>query len=169
MSRPQPGTFPEYFQNYINKVEADTVVEAADKYGNSTVDFFRNLPAEKASYRYAEGKWSLKEMLLHIIDAERIFAYRALCIARKDKTPLPGFDENLYAQYSNADNRSWEELLNEFQASRTSTDLLIRSFTEEQLMEQGITSNTPNTVNAICFVTYGHILHHISIVKERYL
>jgi uncharacterized damage-inducible protein DinB len=169
MSRPQAGSFPEYFTNYINKVDADTTEEAVNKYGNTVVNFFKNLPPEKASYRYAEGKWSLKEMLLHIIDTERIFGYRALCIARKDKTPLPGFDENLYASNSNADKRSWEDLLTEFEASRKSTDLLVRSFDDVQLKEEGITSGSPNTTNTICFIMYGHILHHISIVKERYL
>ncbi|HEX8334917.1 MAG TPA: DinB family protein [Segetibacter sp.] len=169
MPRPQPGSFPDFFQNYISKVKADNIAEAADRYGTSVVDFFKNIPAEKASYKYAEGKWSLKEMLLHLIDAERIFAYRALCIARKDQTPLPGFDENLYATNSKADNRNWDDLITEFEITRKSTDMLIKSFDEEQLQQQGITSNVPNTVNAICYVVYGHILHHVQIVKERYL
>jgi len=169
MSRPTAGTFPEYFTNYINQLGIDDIHEAVAKYGKSVVDFFRQLPAEKVDFRYAEGKWSLKEMLLHIIDAERVFAYRALCIARRDKTPLPAFDENVYAEFSNADSRDWNNLLDEFEATRRSTDYLINSFEAEQLKQEGITSNQHNNVNAICFVIYGHILHHINIVKERYL
>ena len=91
MPRPVPGSYPAYFQNYINQVKAESVAEAVDKHGKNVVDFFRGIPEEKSTHRYAEGKWSLKEMLLHIIDAERIFGYRALSIARKDQTPLPGF------------------------------------------------------------------------------
>jgi uncharacterized damage-inducible protein DinB len=169
MARPVSGSYPAYFQNYINQVKAENIAEAVDKYGKAVVDFFRGIPEDKSTYRYAEGKWSLKEMLLHIIDTERIFGYRALSIARKDQTPLPGFEENDYALNSNADKRLWIDLLDEFEASRKSTDLLVKSFTEEQLQQQGTTSNQPNNVIAICFVIYGHILHHINIVNERYL
>lgn len=169
MPRPAPGSFPAFFEKYINRVEAESVTEAIDKYGTAVVDFFKSIPEEKAVYRYAEGKWSLKEVLLHITDTERIMCYRALCMARKDKTPLPGFDENLYALNSNADNRKWQNLLTEFEASRKSTDILVKSFDEEQLEQQGITNNLPNTVNAICYIIYGHMLHHINVVKERYL
>ncbi|HEX8460874.1 MAG TPA: DinB family protein, partial [Segetibacter sp.] len=115
------------------------------------------------------GKWSLKEMLLHITDTERIFSYRALRIARNDNTPLPGFDEKSFAVAGNADTRSWENLFEEFEAVRRSTDLLLASFTEEQLSLVGTTNNQPTSVGAICFVIYGHILHHINITKERYL
>ncbi len=108
-------------------------------------------------------------MLQHIIDAERIFTYRALRIARHDKTPLPGFDEKEYAAADNADERSWENLLEEFQAVRKSTDLLLQSFTEDQLQQSGTTNNEPNTVEALSFLVYGHILHHMNILKERYL
>jgi uncharacterized damage-inducible protein DinB len=169
MSRPQQGSYPEYFGNYISNVEGDNIAEVVDKYATGVIEFFKNIPLDKVSYRYAEGKWTLKEMLLHLIDTERIFAYRALCIARTDTTPLPGFDENLYAENSKADSRDWNELLTEFELTRKSTDILIKSFDEEQLQQQGITSNSTNTVNAICFAIYGHIVHHINIIKERYL
>lgn len=169
MAQPVGGTYPEYFKNYISHVKADSVAEASAKYGHFTIDFFKSIPTDKAGFRYAEGKWSLKEMLQHIIDAERIFAYRALTIARKDKTPLPGFDENIYAVNCRADNREWQSLLDEFENCRKSTDALIGSFDEEHLQESGTTSGQPNTVIAICFVIYGHILHHINVVKEKYL
>lgn len=163
------GTYPPYFSKYINLVDADSVTEAIEKYSDAIINFFRNIPAEKIDYRYAEGKWSIKEMLQHIIDTERIFAYRALRIARHDKTPLPGFDEGSYAAAANASARSWQSLLQEFEAERKSTDLLLQSFTHDQLQQSGTTNEHTNTVIAISFIVYGHLLHHINIVKERYL
>ena len=163
------GTYPPYFSKYINLVHTENVEEAIKKYSGEILAFFQRIPVEKADYRYAEGKWSLKEMLQHIIDAERIFAYRALSIARLDKTPLPGFDENNYALASNANQRSWESLLQEFEAVRKSTDLLLQNFTPDQLQHSGVTNNHTNTTIAISFVIFGHILHHINVIKERYL
>lgn len=164
-----PGTYPAFIKGYLTFVDVDTVAEAIKKYPEIISDFFRNIPAEKISFRYAEDKWNIKEMLQHIIDAERIFAYRALRISRHDKTPLPGFDEKNYAAWANADERSWENLMNEFIAVRKSTDLLFQSFTEDQLLQTGTTNNEPNNVKALCFLVYGHILHHVNILKERYL
>ena len=162
------GTYPPYFEKYIALVETDTVAEAIEKHSPAILDFFKNIPAAKIDYRYAEGKWSIRQMLQHIIDTERIFAYRALRISRNDQTPLPGFDENSYAAAANA-GRSWQDLLEEFEAVRTATDLLLKSFTGEQLHRSGITNDHPNTAIAISFIIFGHILHHINILKERYL
>lgn len=164
-----PGTYPAFIEGYLSFVNADTVAEAIEKYSGSISDFFKNISPEKADYHYAEGKWNIKEMLQHIIDAERIFAYRALRIARHDKTPLPGFDEKDYAAAVNANERSWENLLEEFEAVRKSTDLLLQSFTQDQLKQSGTTNNQPNTVEALGFLVYGHILHHINVLKEKYL
>lgn len=163
------GTYPAYTLNYIKLIEAETVPEAVAKYAPMINDFFAGLPAEKLDYRYAEGKWNIREMLQHIIDTERIFAYRALRISRQDKTPLPGFDENAYAAASEADKRDWQSLLLELEALRKSTDLLLLSFNENQLQATGITNDQPNTVIALSFTIYGHILHHINVLKERYL
>lgn len=169
MPKLAPGTYPAFAEGYINLVQVETVIEAIEKYTDSIINFFKTIPVERISFRYAEGKWNLKEMLQHIIDAERIFAYRALRIARNDQTPLPGFDENTYAAASNADARSWDDLLQEFEVVRRSTNLLLQSFTQNQLDCAGLTNEQPNTVTAISFTIFGHILHHINIVKERYL
>jgi uncharacterized damage-inducible protein DinB len=168
MPKPQAGTYPAYFQKYIGLVETDSVAEAIDKYGLLLISFFEGVPEDKAEYRYAEGKWSVKEVLQHLMDTERIFGYRALSIARGDKTPLPGFDENNYARVSKADGRSLAGLIEELKAVRRSTDLLLKSFTEEQLQQTGITNGHPNTVNAIGFIVFGHLLHHKKILEERY-
>jgi len=169
MSRPQASDFPAYFSRYISKADADTIHEAISKYATSLTDFYASLPEEKADYAYAPGKWTLKEVLQHIIDAERIFSYRILRIARKDKTPLPSFDENSYADNSLANERSFASIKEEFLAVRKATDLLLASLNEEQLAQQGISSELPVTANALAYITFGHMLHHKQILEERYL
>ena len=169
MTTPAIGEYPSYLGNYIRLVGATSVTNAVEKHSDMILDFFQKIPADKITYRYAEGKWNLKEVLQHIIDTERIFAYRALRLARHDKTSLPGFDENAFAAASNADLRDWEGLLAEFKAVRKSTDLLLESFTEEQLNETGLINGNPVSTNAIGFIIYGHILHHINVTNERYL
>ena len=169
MPAPIPGSYPTFFDRYISLVKAGSPGEAIENYSGSFITFFKNIPETSVAYRYAEGKWSIKEVLQHIIDAERIFAYRALSIARQEKTHLPGFDENDYAAASNADARNWQSLLDEFIAVRQSTDLLLKSFTSEQLLQSGTTNSHPNTTIAISFTIFGHILHHINILKEKYL
>lgn len=169
MPRPATGTYPAYYETYISRVDAETATEAVEKYSNDIVKFWRNIPVEKEEYSYAEGKWTIKELVQHIIDAERVFAYRMLCIARKETISLPGFDENLYAANSNANARSWDDLLAELDCTRSSTNFLVLSLSEEQLQQQGIANGKPITANAIAYIVFGHILHHIRIVEERYL
>ena len=168
MPVPAPGTYPPYFERYVSLVQADSVTGAIQQHSADILQFFNSIPGEKIEYRYAEGKWSIKEMLQHIIDTERIFGYRALRIARHDQTPLPGFDEVSYAANSNAEVRTWESLLEEFAALRRSTDLLLANFTADQLQQSGTTNEHRNTANAISFMIFGHILHHINVIKERY-
>ncbi|MEA3427189.1 MAG: DinB family protein [Bacteroidota bacterium] len=169
MPRPQSSEFPSYFARYISQVATDSVAEAVQRYAAVLNDFYTSLPEEKADYRYAEGKWTIKELLQHVIDAERIFAYRILRISRKDTTPLASFDEDLYVQNAQADKRSLASLKEEFLAVRRSSDLLLASLSEEQLAEQGTASNLPVTANAIGFILFGHLLHHKAVLEERYL
>ena len=132
-------------------------------------DFVTHLPEAKADYAYAENKWIVKDVIQHLIDAERVFAYRAMRFARKDQTNLSGFDENSYAVNANANARTLASLKEEFIAVRTSTDALIASFTEDQLQQKGMGNNNSITVNAVCFIIFGHIIHHQQILEERYL
>lgn len=169
MPRPQSSEFPSYFARYISQVATDSVAEAVQRYAAVLNDFYTSLPEEKADYRYAEGKWTIKEMLQHVIDAERIFAYRILRISRKDATPLASFDEDSYVQNAQADKRSLASLKEEFIAVRRSSDLLLASLSEEQLAEQGTASNLPVTANAIGYILFGHLLHHKAVLEERYL
>mgnify|MGYP003556812899 FL=1 len=169
MSKPIEGTFPPPFATYINKVNEDVLADAFKNQQELIASFFDSIPSNKWDYAYAEGKWTMKEMLQHIIDTERIFAYRSLCIARKEKQSLPGFDENEYADNSNAGNRSWQNLVEELKLVRRTTEILFESFSEDILHQSGISNNNPVTVNALGFITVGHINHHVGIIKERYL
>jgi uncharacterized damage-inducible protein DinB len=169
MPRPQPNDYAAYYETYVGKVKGNSVDEIIRTYSRPMFDFYSSLPEEKADHRYAEDKWSIKELLLHMIDAERIFGYRALRIARKDKTPLPGFDENSYTPASKASERTFQSLKDEFAAVRKATDILLSTFDEEQLSERGTASEHPVTANAIAFIIYGHMLHHKQVLEERYL
>lgn len=133
------------------------------------VHFVREIPMDKFDYRYAEGKWTIKDILQHLIDTERIFAYRALRFARYDKTELPGYDENAFAAAVDANKRSIQDLLTEFTLVRHSTIALFKSFTQENLMSTGIASGYTVSVRALGFVTIGHQNHHLKVFKERYL
>ena len=169
MPKPAEGEFPPFTQAYINLVKGDSVVEVIANHTEELNSFYNALPEDKADYKYEAGKWTIKEVLQHVIDAERIFAYRALRIARKDTTPLPGFDENNYTANANANARTLASLKDEFSIIRRSTVLLLQSFNEDQLKQKGTASNHAVTVNAIAFILYGHLLHHKKIIEERYL
>lgn len=131
--------------------------------------FFRSIPPEKENYRYAEGKWTPKDILLHLIDAERIFAYRALRIARNDKTALPGFEENDYVIEANAEERSMESLLEEYFDVRKATISLFLSFSADALKRLGEASGFSVSVRAIGYIILGHEKHHANVIIERYL
>jgi uncharacterized damage-inducible protein DinB len=167
--RPDLSRVGNWYHHYIGLVTEDELPDAFDKESASFVRFLETIPVEKYDYRYAEGKWSIKEVLQHIIDAERVFSYRALRFARKDKTPLPGFDENAFAEAAKADTRSWDKLVEEFKVVRRSSELLFNSFDEDQLQSDGISSNSPNYVLALGYILIGHAMHHQKIIKERYL
>lgn len=169
MSRPNLADVPSFYHNYINQVEEDNVLTAIVNNGKKTLLFFQSIPAEKWDHRYAEGKWSIKEMFQHIIDAERVFIYRSLCFARGEQASLPGFDENIYAANSKADRRTSEELIAEFETVRKSSEQLFASFDEGQINATGTANNKAISVNAIGFIIAGHVQHHVNITRERYL
>ncbi len=168
MLKPSPTTYPAYFQRYINQVPEEELFTAFKNQLPAVKEFIASVSEEHSLYAYAEGKWTLKEVLQHIIDAERIFAYRALCFARKDSTSLPSFEENEYAANSNANSRTWQSLADEFLAVRKTTEMLFESFTEEALQAVGVANNNPTSVAALGFITLGHFYHHKKIADERY-
>ena len=165
----EPSVYKNYFENYTSQVIEKEIISAFSSQEKILNNFLDLATEEKSSCAYAEGKWTLKEMLQHIIDTERIFAYRALAIARKETATLPGFDENLYADNSNANSRTWDNLTQEIKAVRNSTIILFESFTEEMLQSKGNFSSSSGSANTLGFIIVGHVYHHIKIAKERYL
>jgi uncharacterized damage-inducible protein DinB len=136
---------------------------------NNTNEFFSSLPADKLLYRYAENKWTVKEILLHMIDMERIYAYRILRFARNDQTILPGFNAAEYISFAEANTRNITDLLNEFEAVRYSTIALLNGLPDEAFLRKGIMNDHPVSVRALAYHIAGHEVHHENIIKERYL
>ncbi|WP_300568993.1 DinB family protein [Flavobacterium sp.] len=170
MKNLQETDYPAYYSNYINQVENSDCIDALEESMNDFVNFIENIvPAEKYEYRYQPEKWSIKEIVQHIIDAERIFAYRALRFARFDKTPLSSFEENDYVDVCAADKREMSDLLQEFLLVRKSTIKMFESFSDEMISNKGIASGGEVKVLAIGFIISGHAIHHQKVIKERYL
>ncbi|MBF8149575.1 DinB family protein [Winogradskyella sp. F6397] len=159
-----------YYQPYIDAINEDIgICEGLKQNQNSVVSFFLSIPKEKHSYAYAEGKWTIKDVLLHVIDTERIFTYRALRVARRDKTILPGFEHDDYVVHAGAKNRSFDSLLEEYKAVRQATLTLFSTFDAGTLKLIGNASGSPISVRAIGYILLGHENHHIKTIKERYL
>jgi uncharacterized damage-inducible protein DinB len=169
-SQLQENEYASYYGAYISQVSEEyNLIEELEISVHRFVKFVQDIPMNKFDYRYADGKWTIKDIIQHLIDAERIFAYRALCFARYDKTELPGFDENSYVDEANANKRSIQDLLSELLVVRQATLSLFKTFTQEQLLRKGIASNNPMSVRALGFVIIGHQNHHQKVFEERYL
>jgi uncharacterized damage-inducible protein DinB len=157
------------FEKYISILGDVHLTEELEISVHEFIKFVQNIPMDKFDYRYAEGKWTIKDIIQHLIDAERIFSYRALRIARGDKTPLPGFEENDYAANANAVSRSIQELLTEMAVVRQSTLSLFKSLSTPSLERSGTMSGKEISVRALGFLIIGHQKHHQKVFKERYL
>lgn len=145
------------------------MLAAIDELGKDFTAAMSDIPASKHDFAYAPGKWTLKEVFQHVIDTERILAYRALCFARKESQSLPGFDENSYAAVSKAAKRQWKDLSEEFGLVRKASICLFRSFDSEQMEAGGVANGSPLYVAGLGFILAGHCQHHLNIIKERYL
>ncbi|PWA08927.1 DinB family protein [Flavobacterium laiguense] len=161
--------YASFYATYIKAIENVELIEELEICLHDFIKFVQNIPMDKFDFRYAEGKWTIKDIIQHLIDAERVFSYRALRISRNDKTPLPGFEENDYVDNTNANGRSIQDLLTEFSAVRHSSLLLFKSFSDEQLTRIGIASGQEVSVRAIGFIIIGHQKHHQKVFQERYL
>jgi len=169
MPRPDLSRVPEFYHGYINKVKENDLMPALRSSTSQIFDLLKSIPEEKHDYRYAEGKWTVKEVVQHMLDSERVFTYRALRFARKDDTPLPGFDENLFAQTAKADKRNWDDMVEEFTALRKASEIMFASFDNEQLEQGGVASENSIYVLGIGYIVAGHVNHHCQIIRERYL
>ena len=163
--------YTPYFEQYLQLVskEGKSIIEYLIDSQKNFESLLRNLPLEKHNFSYAEGKWTMKELIQHIIDTERIFSYRALCFARNDSTSLPGFDQDVFVENDNANDRDYYDLLDEMAVLRKSSVQLYKSFSDEALLRIGVASDNRMSVRALGYLFSGHQIHHLNIVKERYL
>lgn len=168
MNRPQADEFAPFCKAYIDTV-SDNVIPELEHQINAFPAFLRGLTPDKASFAYAEDKWTIKELVGHVIDTERIMAYRALRIARGDKTPLPGFEEKDYVTNSHFSDRTIDSLAEEFAIVRKGTMYLINSLTEEEIDRRGTSNGSAMSVRALMYILAGHVNHHRKIIEERYL
>ena len=165
--RPEPGEYAPHAAGDIAFVPGDDAVDALRAVARDTATLFGAQPEERITY--APGKWTLKEVLGHLIDDERIFAYRALCVARGDTRPLAGFDENAYVAATNFEVRTFASLLREYELVRESTIAFFESLTPEEWLRRGIVNGYEASVRGLAFHIVGHELHHLRVVRERYL
>jgi uncharacterized damage-inducible protein DinB len=168
IARPAADEHIEYYGKYIRLVPGDDALEAMRSQIGDTVRLLQPLDESKALHRYGPGKWSVKEVVGHITDAERVFSYRALRFGRADETPVPGFDENTYVPAGRFDLRPLPELVQEYQAVRASTIALFRGMDEQALLRRGTANGDSISVRALAWILAGHELHHRGILIERY-
>ena len=167
ISKPTAPEFNPYYGKYINLV-GDDALAALRAGGASTPRLLSGVSEPQAMFRYAPGKWSVKEVLGHIIDGERVFSYRALRIGRGDTTPMPGYDENPWVTAARFDRRTLPEILTEYVAVRAATIALMSTFEEEDLVRMGTANEQPVSLRALAHIIAGHELHHVGLLRERY-
>jgi len=167
--RPAENDYAPYYKGYIEKIQGDDILKILLNQTKECQSVFNSFPVNKGDYKYAPGKWSVKEVIGHIIDTERVFAYRALCIARGEKQPLPGFEQDDYVKEGKFNKRTLDDIIYEFRLMREGNLLMFRNFDEEMLNRRGNASGYDVTVNALLFMIAGHSQHHMDILNERYL
>lgn len=162
--------YNSYYRAYTSKVSKDiTLIDGFVEAENDVVDFFKSIPENKLEYRYASGKWSIKDVFQHIIDTERVFMYRCFRISRHDATPLAGYEQDDYVNPSNADEKSLNDLIEEYQVGRQSFIVLLKSLKDNDLKFIGHASGYPLSSRAAAFIILGHEIHHMEVIKSLYL
>ncbi len=168
-TRPVETEYPSFYGNYVRKVGDGDIVRSMREQVRETTGFLRGIPESRAGHRYEPGKWSIREVVGHVCDSERVFSYRAVRIARGDTTPLPGFDEKDFVARSSLDKRSLDSLVDELEAIRGSTVALFDSLFPEEWSRRGTASGREITVRALAWVIAGHERHHMEVLRTRYL
>lgn len=161
--------YPGYYQKYISLLSNKNLISLLESQKEEKIRFLNGLKPEDLNFKYGEGKWNVAEVIQHELDTERIFQYRALCIARNDKTSLPGYDQDAYVPVSNANNRSISEFISEYEIIRSSGIALFKSFNEEMLKRQGSSNGFNLSAAAAGFIIAGHEKHHLKLFKTNYL
>ncbi|PIB35136.1 hypothetical protein BFP72_06870 [Reichenbachiella sp. 5M10] len=170
IAKPEKSEYNEFYQGYVDYTfhESD-ILGYLKAQRDEVMSLYESLPEEKLDHAYAEGKWTVEQLLRHIIDTERVFGYRAMCIARGDRTDLPGFDENDYVDQSDDSRNTRQDMLTEFIQVRNANMSMILNFSKEMLATVGNSNESPTSVRAIVYILGGHLAHHLTILKERYL
>ncbi len=168
-TRPAADEYAPYYGTYVGRVADGDIVQTLASQVDGTLALLRSIPESRAGHRYAQGKWSIRELVGHVCDTERIFAYRALRFARGDQTPLPGYDENEFVANSRLDQRTLGSLVAEFEVVRRGTRVLLDNLFADEWVRRGNANGKEMTVRAMAWIIAGHELHHMGILKERYL
>jgi uncharacterized damage-inducible protein DinB len=169
MSRPNIDDYDSYFKGYILQVKGESFNEIFNNHNTDILVFWKTIPEKKWEYSYAPNKWTIKQVLQHMIDTERILVYRALSIVREDTQILNEFDVNKYADLGNAKSRNYNELIDEWNLLRKSSNLMFKSFTKNELNKYGFVGPKRLSLRAILYIIFGHAIHHVNIIKEKYL
>ncbi len=169
LSQLNENEYNPHYKHYILELGNVDLFEILRASSEELLETVKDLSEEKMVFRYEEGKWSIKELLQHLIDTERIMSYRALRFSRNDATELPGFDEDWYVKYSNGNDRNSNDLIDEFTCTRRASISLFKSFSDEMLQLSGTANGSDMTVRALGFIIAGHQMHHLKVIKERYL
>ncbi len=169
MNRPMESEYAPYYQDYINQVSENEILPVLRSQMDDLDVLLDRVAPEKETYRYAEGKWSIREIVGHLIDGERVFGYRAFCIARGEKQNLPGFDQDDYMLTAPYDHIDLEDLLSELRLIRLGNIAMFRTFDEESWSRVGTANGNEVTTRALAFVMAGHVRHHMNVLRERYL
>lgn len=169
MTHPQTNEAASYYFGYIDLARSENIVTFLDNQLDETTSFLESISEEKSLYRYAPDKWSIRELLNHVNDGERIFLHRALWFGRGFTDPLPSFDQEIAVAGANANDTSWSDLVGEFRTIRLGTLSFFRNLPAGAWSRTGIASDNPFTVNALAYIIGGHVAHHVNVLKERYL
>lgn len=169
MNRPETNEYAPYYDRYISLVTDDEIVPVLAAQPTELQDIFTGIPEDKGTFAYDDGKWTIKEVLSHLIDGERMFAYRALRISRGDETPIEGFEQDGYIENSHANSRSFAELLEEFNLLRRANLLLFNNLDDSGWTRVGTASENKVSVRALAYIMAGHVTHHTGILREKYL
>lgn len=167
--KPQSTEYAPFYETYVSKIDTENVLNILQEQFDTIPEFFGALSDEQAEYKYAPEKWTIKEVLNHVNDAERVFSYRAFCIARGEDQPLPGMDQNIYQSNSDSDMRTLSDLIDEFKAIRSSTLAFFGHITEQASLKTGTASGASVSVRALAAIIAGHHRHHLEVINQKYL
>ncbi len=168
IERPEPSEYADFYAGYVAALPSGDILEILEGQKDQLSHLAGIVAPDRETFRYAPGKWSVREIVGHLIDAERVFSYRALCFSRGDETPLPGFDENFYVANADFDSRTLQSLLEELTLLRSANVLLFRSLAPEDLARVGVANTHPVSVRALAFILAGHLQHHFNVLRDRY-